>query len=258
MDFKQALSKRSKKIFVSLASQGEQFTRDLHGYNNSFLNKYIAKGYSLMSILSAIDIIWSGYAKDGEDFMEGFLEWVNNKIPFSSRFAQEQCLYKGEDSLYNTMHAMKIIIEKFERIAPPFDSCDAKDLVKFQQRALREAILLLNRNKIREFGSWMFLGLFKIIVSSYDRFWSASNIDALVMPSGISVTKGIRRLIQEYPETTNFDPSWLSDSEPGLVSSYGKELLIHDECKRIGDAAGYPAMHVNSGLYIYGRKEIDL
>lgn len=258
--FENVLQKTNTKIAASLENQGKSFTEDLYRWNQPLVDKYIKQGFPYITILFSMDLTWSGHAKynDMENFLNEILPWMESNQSADISFAQRWHRYFGRDALIATMEGIRLLKDTISPYAPDLTICDTKELLKFQNYALREAINLVNDGYIHGVGAWLFLGFFKLILSVEKRLWNAPNIDSIVLPSGRSVVKGIRRLLNEAPSFSQFDLNWLQDNEPSIERSSGTELLIHDECRRIANMVGSKAMHINSALYLYGRGDIDI
>lgn len=245
-------------LYRSLATHGINFSNDLHGWNASKINDWISRGYHYLPVMFGVDLMWSGHAKNDDEFLEVFIPWCDTADLLPENVPEDWCLYLGAHNLEIAMYGLRTLKNSIIGHAPNLYTCDAKDLVKFQESSLRIAIKKINAGEIAGVGAWLFLGLFKILLSVEQRLWAEPNIDAVVLPSGREVVRGIRRLIQVAPSSTQFNEHWLNDSEPTLAGGYATELLIHNECQRIANAVSQPAMHVNSALYVYGRHDVDL
>lgn len=248
----------NKILYKNLAIKGKEFSDNLHEWNIDTVQNWLSKGYPYLTILMAINLKWSGHAKNQDAFLDVALPWMESFDSMDPQIIDDWKQYLGGAALEKAMYGLRTMKNALIDKTPDFRTCDTKQLVKFQEYALRKTLRLIEKGEVSGVGAWLFLGLFKILLSIETRLWDAPNIDAIYLPSGREVVKGIYRLRSEAPSASKFNVNWLSDSEPGLAGGYGTEALIHDECKNIANKVDTLAMHINSGLYLYGRKEIDL
>lgn len=248
----------NKLLYKNLAIEGKNFSENLHTWNVNTVQDWLNRGYPYLTILMAINLKWSGHAKNDDQFLDVAIPWFESPDPIDPQVIIDYKQYLGGEALQRAMYGLRTLKNNIVNIAPDFRTCGTKEILQFQERALRKAIRLIDTNQMGGVGAWLFLGIFKILFSIEPRLWDAPNIDSVCLPSGREVIRGIYRLRSEAPGSSKFDLNWLSDSEPGLKCGYTTEALIHDECKNIARQNDTIAIHINSALYLYGRKEIDL
>ncbi len=246
-------------IFRKLAIEGESLNNRIHDRHAPLIGHYNAtNGNSYFAVVLGSALQWTHHATDGNDFLDYAIPWFDSNDPLDLNILDNFDGYLGIESLISGMTGLKIFKDAVNAILPDFEHCDAKDIVKCQQQALRHITRLIDNHQISGVGTWLFLGPFKIILTIENKHWADSNIDAIVLPTGREVVKGIMRLLNEFPQFCNFDRNWLNENEPGLRVGYATEQLIHTECIRIANIANSRAVHINSGLWLYGAREIDL
>jgi len=241
-----------------LAVKGKEFSENLHMWNIEVFNKWHNAGYPYLTILMATNLKWSGHAKNNDEFLDVAIPWFESNDPLDPQIVADYKQYLGGEALQRAMYGLRTLKNNLVNITPDFRTCGTKEILQYQEQALRKAIRLIDTSQMSGVGAWLFLGIFKILLSIETRLWDAPNIDSVCLPSGREVIRGIYRLRSEAPGSSRFDLNWLSDVEPGLKCGYTTEALIHDECKNIAKQNDTIAMHINSALYLYGRKEIDL
>ena len=77
------------------------------------------------------------------------------------------------------------------------------------------------------------------------------------MPTGLEVDRGIVRLKNErYSFMKDFDLHWLEENTGSLYDNYATCIMVHSHIVKIAKIVKTSALHVNSALYKYGRKEL--
>ncbi len=126
-----------------------------------------------------------------------------------------------------------------------------------QQRLLSQLNDFRNTGQVTGIGPWLFLGPFKIILGDQQRLWNIQGIDAIVLPTGMEIDRGINRLIDEgYTFMNDFDPHWLEENTNSLLDNYATCSMVHTHIIKIAEIARTSALHINSALYSYGRQDI--
>jgi len=166
----------------------------------------------------------------------------------------------GADELENALTNYRKYYRHVKDIMPNFNRCDVHDINRLQQRLLSKLNNLRNERVIDGIGPWLFTGPFKIILSDQDRMWNQDGINAIVLPTGIEVDKGIKRLIKEnFSFVSDFDVNWLKADKRNsnsLLDDYATYNMVHTHISNIGKITSTPAIHINSALYLYGRGDI--
>jgi hypothetical protein len=138
-----------------------------------------------------------------------------------------------------------------------FSTCDIHALKRLQHKLLSRLDSLRISRKVTGIGPWLFTGPFKIILGDQERLWNQDGINAIVLPTGLEVDRGINRLIKErYSFMKDFDSHWLLEDSNSLLDSYATYSMAHTFIANIGHITNTPAIHINSALYLYGKDEI--
>ena len=241
-------------IAYELSEQGKIFSKDLRDNNRGYFKNL---PYSYFAIASAISLTWTRHALYEQEFINyaaGFIDGVNAyeadmSTKFSYRFGVEglEVALKNYRTYYNRSRDLMI----------DFDSCNTHQLSRLQTKLLNRLDTLRKGNLVTAIGPWLFTGPFKIILSDKDSLWDNDGLNAIVLPTGMEVDRGIERLIAEdYSFVRDFDVNWLKQSSNSLLDSYGTYNIVHTFISNIGKLTDTPAIHINSALYLYGKGDI--
>lgn len=242
----------------SLANQGHGFSLELYGWHHNPVYDYLKDGYDYLSIILAYDLIWAQYAANETEFLDYAVDWFDNNYSLDQSVAEDFSLRKGSDNLAVSMQGLKTLHNNILRI-PDFTSCTAIELATFQNRTLTLISNLINQSNISGVKGWLYYGIFKLIVIVEKRLWTDPDIDDVILPSGVSVTNGLRRLKRDYPSLYQIsDRDLRHDPYSDILNAAAFEANIHNECKKLARTVNDRALHINSGLYQYGRREINI
>jgi len=116
---------------------------------------------------------------------------------------------------------------------------------------------LVQNGSISGIGPWLFCAPFKILTCYRKSFWLDGKTDEIRMPLGLEVVRGFEKLIAKKTQyTQGIDASMFSEEEGGLLEGMATVEIAHGITKKIAQAVGSRALHVNSGLYLLGRGEV--
>jgi hypothetical protein len=246
--------KSDKEIADYLGKNGEIFCEELHNRSHHFFRTL---PHSYFAIACAISLSWTGHAKYDDDFVLYASAYIDAAIPKDTKIAKVYSLRFGEEGLDTALTNFRIYLNRVKGIMPDFDHCSIQDINVLQQRLLNKLSQLRDKGEVVGIGPWLFLGAFKIILEDQKRFWQNDGIDAIVMPTGLEVDRGIMRLKNEgYSFMKDFDLHWLEENKGTLSDNYATCIMVHSHIVKIAKISGTTALHINSALYKYGRREL--
>jgi hypothetical protein len=130
-------------------------------------------------------------------------------------------------------------------------TASAQELLDFQNSALVRAIDLSKHGWLRNFGSWLFCGPFKITALMTPSIWNDETLQRVYMPLGTHVARGFRKLARAGVE--NIVPSLLEERETGLADGGFATLLIaHSFQSDLAKQSKGRVLHINTGLHVLG------
>lgn len=241
-------------IAENLANKGFEFSNTLRDDNRWYFDNL---SNSYFSIAAAISLTWTKHAKHQKEFITYAASYIDEQIAFDPNIATSFSLRFGAEELNIALLNYRRYYREVRALMPNFRTCDVHDLARLQQRLLNKLDTLKTKGTISGIGPWLFTGPFKIILGDQDRLWDQDGINAIVLPTGIEVDKGINRLINEsYSFVSDFDRNWLKQETNSLLENYATYSMVHTFIANIGQITRTPAIHINSALYLYGREEI--
>ena len=247
-------SPREKHIAQHLATKGIEFSEILRDDNKLYFRNLKA---TYFAVASAISLTWTKHAKFEEEFIQYASLFIDGKVGKEPNMAKQYCHRFGEEGLDIALTNYRRYYNKVKEIMPDFYRCDVLAIGRLQQRLLSKLYTLREEGFVSGIGPWLFTGPFKIILSDQDRFWKEDGIDAIVLPTGVEVDRGISKLKTEgYPFMKDFDANWLDITASSILDSYADYTMVHNFIEKIGQITSTPAIHINSALYLYGRGEI--
>lgn len=248
------MTKRDITIAEYLAKEGQAFSIELHDSNRDYFDNLTD---SYFAIASAIALCWTGHAKYESAFVEYASSFIDGTIAKDMTIAPNYCKRFGVDELDNALVNFRAYYKQVRQLMPNFTTCSIQDINRLQQRLLSKLNDLRNTGQVSGIGPWLFLGPFKIILGDQQRLWTIDGVNAIVLPTGMEVDRGINRLINKgYTFMNDFDPHWLKETTGSLLDNYATCSMVHTHIIKIGELAKTSALHVNSALYQYGREDI--
>lgn len=248
------MTNRDVEIADYLAEEGYLFSIELYDDNHAYFQNLTD---SYFAIASAIALCWTGHAKFESGFVEYASAFIGGTIAKDHTIAAKFCKRFSREELDNALTNFRAYYKRVRHLMPGFNSCSVQDINRLQQRLLSQLNDLRNTGQIRGIGPWLFLGPFKIILGDQKRIWEIEGINAIVLPTGIEVDRGISRLKNEgYTFMKDFDRHWLEETTGSLLDNYATCSMVHTHIIKIAELANTSALHVNSALYQYGRQDI--
>lgn len=248
------MTARDRTVATSLSTEGIRFSNDLRdenrGYFRTLTNSYFA-------IAAAISLTWTKHALHENEFITYAAGYIDGVTPFDGSIVTRFCYRFGSDQLESALLNYRRYYRDVSGLMPDFYMCDVHDITRLQQRLLSRLNALRDNGTVSGIGPWLFTGPFKIILSDQDRLWNQNGINAIVLPTGMEVDRGINRLIDEgYTFVRDFDSNWLEQETNSLLENYATYSMVHTFIANIGQITDTPAIHINSALYLYGRGDM--
>jgi hypothetical protein len=248
------MSARDNKIAKYLSEQGKDFSVSLRDDNRWYFTNL---SNSYFAIAAALGLTWTKHAKFEREFVEYAANYLDLLVERDPSISIRFCLRFGSEDLDSALLNYRNYHKHIRSLLPDFYNCDINDLARLQQRLLNELNRLRNERLVEKIGPWLFTGPFKIILGDQDRLWTHDAINAIVLPTGMEVDKGVKRLFKEkYSFMKDFSPRWLELETKSLLDNYATYTMVHTYIANIGKLTGTPAIHINSALYLFGRNDI--
>lgn len=248
------MTERDQAIAQTLSSEGLEFSNYLRDENREYFETL---NYSYFSIAAAISLTWTKHALHEDGFIRYAAGYIDGQLPVDPTIASRYSSRFGAEQLERVLLNYRKYYRRVRHLMPDFYICDVHQLTRLQQRLLSMLDTLRNDGGISHIGPWLFTGPFKIILSDQDRLWDQNGINAIILPTGMEVDRGINRLIDEgFTFVSDFDPNWLEQETNSLLENYATYSMVHTFIAGIGQITNTPAIHINSALYLYGREDI--
>jgi len=246
--------KRDIEIAQYLSKEGESFSISLTTENRPFFNNLPNSYYA---IASAISLCWTKHAQHNREFIEYASGYIDGTTMRDQSIAATYCGRFGVESLDGALSNYRYYYSRVRNLMPEFNTCSVQEINRLQQRLLGELNNLRNQRLVSGIGPWLFLGPFKIILGDQQRLWNNDGINAIILPTGIEVNRGIDRLVSErYGFMEDFDIHWLEENTGSLLDGYATCSMAHNFMSKIASLAQASILHINSGLWKYGKQEI--
>jgi hypothetical protein len=242
------------EIAQHLAEEGIRFSNDLFDINTEYFNT-LPNNY--FAIASAIGLCWTGHAKYEDEFIEYAAGFIEGTTPHNPNISINFCKRFGHDELEETLFGFKQFYKNVYKIIPNLSTSSIQDINRLQQNLLNKLNELKSSGIVSHIGPWLFLGPFKIILTDQRRLWNNEGLNSIVLPTGMEVDKGIKRLkSKRFSFMKDFDLHWLDENTGSLLDEYATCNMVHAHIIKIADLANTKALHINSALYRYGKNEI--
>ncbi len=238
-----------------LAHRGEEMSLEICSEQENLINTYGGDNYFAVAVANAFT--WTGHAVKQEAFFESTVDYLStgrlaslsNALAFSGRF--------GAERLNEALRGWKVSLDQMSSVIESISSCDAKELYTIQRTCLSVISQLLDKRQLSGIGPWLFCAPFKIVAAHRRGLWQNESLDEVWMPLGLEVVRGVRKLIRSgYTYFRELHGDMLSEEEGGLKEGLGTILLLQNGSKKIAQITKTRVLHINSGLYLYGRGEL--
>jgi len=194
---------------------------------------------------------WASYAVNNKDNYFKFA--INYLTTGNTASLMEVGVFSGQfgpEKLISGLQGWKFIIDQLGK--QNFQSCSAGELYNIQN----ECLLIANQKQPLGIGPWLFCAPFKIVAIQRNDLWGSEDLDDVLMPLGTKVIRGVKKLIQQgCTYTQSLDINMFSEEEGGLKEGIGTAKLVQDISKKIAKISKTRVLHINSGLYLYGKEE---
>lgn len=188
------MNKRDIDIANQLSEQGEKFSEDLRN-NNRYYFEHLP--YSYFAIASAISLTWTRHAQYEPEFIDYAAGFIDGENTYDSDIVLKFSYRFGAEGLETALKNYRIYYNRSRDLMIDFDSCNTHQLSRLQTKLLNRLDMLRNTNVVSAIGPWLFTGPFKIILSDKDGLWDNDGLNAIVLPTGMEVDRGIEKLITE-------------------------------------------------------------
>lgn len=241
-----------------LTDEGKGLNRNIAIGMNDTAKEYESEDIFVLSILMGLSI--AGYANWDDNYIANGLEYFTSGKKRSLKGILKSNQRFGPERLQDAVHMWREIYCKYAvNNNIDFAVCDIKNIVAGQKDMLKIACRLLDEDEVKGVGPWLFCFPFKTLVAYRIKLWDKRGCNDLLMPLGLEVIRGIRKIIRKKLEyTQGYDTSLFQEEEGGLKEGMGTVYLAQGLLQKIALLAGSNVMHVNSGLYLLGSGDIEL
>lgn len=203
-----------------LAIRGLKFSEELNDANRAFLRRLLPS-YDYFSIALSIALTWTKHAQYEFDFIKYACSYFAKESELDQVILKRYQYRFGDEGLAVALAGLSEYRQAISEFIPDFTTCDSKALKKFQDKSLSILVNLKNNKKAYGVGPWLFLGPMKIILGTEDRLWKDPGIDAIILPSGMEVRRGITKLIDSgFSLAQTLDRNHLVNEEGSLIEGY--------------------------------------
>jgi hypothetical protein len=238
-----------------LTQKGFRFSEELYDDNFDMYDQLLPT-YDYFSIALSIALTWTKHAQYKFDFIKYACSFFKKEVDLDYSVLAKYHYRFGDEGLANAMTGLLEYRDAILKIIPDFTSCDSKALKKFQDRSLNILSNLKNLGKAFGVGPWLFLGPMKIIVGMEKRMWNDPGIDAIILPSGIEVQRGITKLIDSgFVLAQTFDRHHLENEEKSLLEGFTIDTIIQNFLSQIAKRSDTRVLHINSAFYLLGSEK---
>ena len=188
------------EIAKYFTEKGREFCLDLKNKDSIYFNKSKA---SYFSVAAALSLCWTKHAKYDEEFILYASDFIDGNTQVNNKIIELNSLRFGIDNLSNTLMNFRKFYRRIKELMPDFDTCSVNDINKLQSLLLTRLSNYRNNNEITAISTWLFLGPFKIILGNQERLWNVNGINAITLPTGLEVNKGIIKLKKFIAQAVN-------------------------------------------------------
>lgn len=143
--------------------------------------------------------IWSHHASGDEDFLDHAVEYFRTGGEKPLRRAMKYAGRFGPDNLDSSLRGWRVILDRVPSIED-IDGIDAKKLHFLQTQMSDIAVGLTEKHVLKGVGAWLLFAPFKIIALYRKDLWQTPELDEVLMPLGIEVVRGFRKVITSDPQ----------------------------------------------------------
>ncbi len=237
----------------NMAKAGEEMNLQISHDHDQLLSTFQDSDSFDVSVAHAF--AWTGHAVGKPGYFEAAVDYLTTGRLESLEAAEVYSERFGPKSLASGLEGWKAISEQLGR--HDFLSCDAQELSNIQQKCLGIAKRLIDQKLLSGMGSWQFCAPFKIVAIQRKDLWQNESLDKVLMPLGLEVNRGIIKLFQKnHAYIKDYDSNMISEEEGDLIDDMGIVELVHGISNGIARDIESRILHVNSGLYKYGKGKL--
>jgi hypothetical protein len=243
------VSGNSEKLGFVLNEVGRSVDCEISSALNARLTK-ISSIPRFYSFCMAEALAWAEYAVRSTEYYDNTTKFFDGRIDksqvdwasFAGRYGPE------------ALRGAAVAYQEFKNLVPKRvaeGTSSSAELLSFQNSALVRAIDLSKRGWLRDFGSWLFCGPFKIAAILKPAIWDERALQSVYMPIGVHVAHGFKKLVQL--KVADIDTNLLRERESGLAHGGFTTLLIaHKFQADMARGCQGSILHLNTGLHVLG------
>ncbi len=249
------MSEKDLSLAKILAEEGLDFDRGI-GTDTTTILKSFPKTDPFL-LLIAQSLTWTGHAINKGEYLEKVVKYLETSsdnllselAQFSGRFGVEQLeitIFNWKKLLYEIKRPGNILVSSLDEI------------ISLQDKSQKIAGMARRKRSIMYIGAWLFCAPFKILLSVRDDLWHQERIDEVLMPLGLEVVRGCRKLIRkQYSYGKMIEGIDLSEEEGDILEGLATVQIVQSMCKRIAQDSHSIVLHINSGLWKFGAGELS-
>ncbi|MFC1708820.1 hypothetical protein ACFL2J_01995 [Candidatus Omnitrophota bacterium] len=238
---------------TSLASNGKDLDCEIQKRTRELIKDFPNLDPFLIAI--AQSLIWTNHAVDKENYFRKALDFLNSGSD-KSLSGLSKCFGRyGLESLNATLFNWRKLYGEFNA---PLDILKSplEEVILFQQTSLKIACVARKNRRVMHIGAWLFCAPFKMILCLRDDLWKHDRINEVLMPLGLEVVRGVKKMMRgHYSYAQYVDTGDLSEEEGDIIEGLGTVQIVQAMCKTIAKDADSNVLHINSGLWKFGRGE---
>ncbi len=252
---------------------GERIIKDGEAFNHEIADdqKRLFKAFKPgegFFVAVANSLAWAGRAIDDQAYFQAAVYFLASGEEKFLDTAKEYSLWHGAENLFQSLYAWRQIISSIQ--VPSVDKISVKGLLDLQSECRSRAIVLHRGKKIKGIDAWFLCAPFKMIAVYRKDLWKDDALDEIRMPTGMQVVRAAQELFKKKVSWVNGyeelrDCFKQQDVLEGGLSKEGLVLteFIHGISRKIACdkrlqclKSSRCVIHVNSGLYLFGKKAI--
>jgi hypothetical protein len=244
------MPERDINFAKNLAASGNVLDFEIGRTTKQLVNTFHEDNLFLIAI--AQSLTWTGHAIDKEDYFKNTLNFLNTGAQdVLSDIAISAGRY-GQEKLQATLYNWRELLAKL-KLPPDLSKSSMEEIILFQDAAYKIACMERRKERIMGIGAWLFCAPFKIILNFRDELWKNDRIDEVLMPLGLEVVRGVKKLIkQRYSYSRFIEEGDLSETEGDIIEGLATIHIVQHLSKEIAKDSKSIVLHINSGLWELG------
>jgi len=248
------MSRRDINFAISLATGGYTFDCEIQEQTKKLVKAFPKADLFLIAIVQSLT--WTGHAIDKIAYFKKALEFLKSGSEQALSGISECAGRYGPERLKVTLFNWKRLYNELGAPSDIFKS-SLEEIILFQKTSLKTACMAKRKSRVIGIGAWLFCAPFKIIVCLREELWSHDRVDEILMPLGLEVVRGVRKVIRERYSYANFvDIGDLSEEEGDIVEGLGTVQIVQAMSKEIASDGNSIVVHINSGLWKLGAGDL--